>query len=248
MSGHMTVTRLGDPESPSYLVRRGDSFWSEWHLDETEAAELARALRREAGQCDGQLQPLLGSVGQVLRVGLCQIPQADLFEPRQRGIHLGAFQHVPGPQPARRCHQQLQVLQHGDGFEGLRDLEGACHPELLALRRPQPIDALAGPADFALGQPVLAGDARKRGGLARAIGPDQRHAFTGVDLEAHALDGLHPAEMLDELAHVQRHLEPPGSAGLAARRAPFMRCSNPSSPEGDSNMIAITNTPSAPRQ
>lgn len=47
MSGHMTVTRLGDPESPS-LVRRGDLFWSEWYLDETEAAELARALR-EAG-------------------------------------------------------------------------------------------------------------------------------------------------------------------------------------------------------
>lgn len=45
MSGHMTVTRLGDPESPGYLVKRGDSFWSEWHLDETEAAELARALR-----------------------------------------------------------------------------------------------------------------------------------------------------------------------------------------------------------
>lgn len=48
MNGHMTVTRLGAPESPSYLVKRGDSFWSEWYLDETEAAELARVLR-EAG-------------------------------------------------------------------------------------------------------------------------------------------------------------------------------------------------------
>lgn len=48
MSGHMTVTKLGGPESPGYLVKRGDSFWSEWYLDETEATELARALR-EAG-------------------------------------------------------------------------------------------------------------------------------------------------------------------------------------------------------
>lgn len=48
MSEHMTVTRLGTPESPGYLVRRGESFWSEWYLDGDEAAELARALR-EAG-------------------------------------------------------------------------------------------------------------------------------------------------------------------------------------------------------
>lgn len=48
MNEHMTVTRLGAPESPSYLVKRGDSFWSEWYLDETEAAELARVLH-EAG-------------------------------------------------------------------------------------------------------------------------------------------------------------------------------------------------------
>lgn len=48
MSEHMTVTRLGRPEAPGFLVRRGESFWSEWYLDEVEAAELARALR-EAG-------------------------------------------------------------------------------------------------------------------------------------------------------------------------------------------------------
>lgn len=46
MNGHMTVTRLGALESPGYLVRRGDSFWSEWYLDESEAVELAETLRK----------------------------------------------------------------------------------------------------------------------------------------------------------------------------------------------------------
>lgn len=45
MGTDITVTQLGSPADPTYLVRRGDEFWSEWYLSRSEAQRLASELR-----------------------------------------------------------------------------------------------------------------------------------------------------------------------------------------------------------
>lgn len=45
MGTDITVTQLGSPADPTYLVRRGDEFWSKWHLSRSEAQRLASELR-----------------------------------------------------------------------------------------------------------------------------------------------------------------------------------------------------------
>ena len=102
-------------------------------------------------------------------------------------------------------------------------------------RRPA-IDALPAPKNLACRWHVLPGNAGKGGGLPRAIGANERHAFARLHLKTNTLDSLDTIEMLDQIFDLQRHAEP------------FRRFIKPSRPEGASTMINITNNPNAPRQ
>ncbi len=89
---------------------------------------------------------------------------------------------------------------------------------------------------------VLAGDASKGGGLARAIGAYQGHALARQHLKAHAVHRTDTVKVLDQLLDLQHQrrssrLEKPGS-----------RPTSPIKPEGDATMISMMKTPSSPRQ
>src|SRR5438128_1878173 len=90
---------------------------------------------------------------------------------------------------ARKC--ELNVLGHGHGAEGRRDLKGAADAEPPDLARRQSDDASIGKADFAVVGHYLPVDDVEAGRLAGAIGSDQRKEFTLADIEADIVDRLH---------------------------------------------------------
>ena len=64
----------------------------------------------------------------------------------------------------------------------------------------------------------------QRGGLARAVGPEEADALAGRDGDADAIDGVHIAEALHQVAGLQDGFHDVGvSRSPSARAAPFRR-------------------------
>ena len=114
-------------------------------------------------------------------------------------------------------------------------MKSARHTPAQPLRRAQPVHALAAPQHGPVGQAMLPGNAGKAGRFTRPVGANQGHALAHLHVKTDAFDGLHPAEVLDQTTHLQRH-----------GRRHF--CKKPNKPDGDTTMISITSSPRAPRQ
>ena len=123
------------------------------------------------------------------------LPQADVLE-RARHAELG--------DPVGRR------VQNGCGEElfGLLALVALLH---LALRMVAD-DRLAHEADLTVRRLIHAGDGVERGGLARAVGTDERDDLALVDLKAQVVDGDDAAELhrnIVETQNVLAHFSPP---------------------------------------
>ena len=70
-------------------------------------------------------------------------------------------------------------------------------------RRSQLFERLAVPQDMPARQRILAGNAGKTGRFTRAVGADQRHAFSGGNVKAHAIDRMDAAKIFHDLLNLQ---------------------------------------------
>ena len=123
------------------------------------------------------------------------LPQADVLE-RARHAELG------DPVGRRVEHGHLNE------FPGLLALVILLH---LALRMVAD-DRLAHEADLTVRRLIHAGDGVERGGLARAVGADERDDLALVDLKAQVVDGDDAAELhrnIVETQNVLAHFSPP---------------------------------------
>src|SRR5690606_37486133 len=82
-------------------------------------------------------------------------------------------QHVE-PDAAARLHREAHVLHHGELREEVGELEGATEPQARAARRAQAGDVAPAEAHDAGAGAQLAGDQVEEGGLAGAVGTDDR--------------------------------------------------------------------------
>jgi hypothetical protein len=103
----------------------------------------------------------------------------------------------------------LEVLQHRHLGEDLAPFrahrDAAAHDGVAG----QTVDALAFELDASGTHGHQAADALQRGALAGAVGPDQRHAFGGVDHEADAVQHVGLAVTGPQVAHLQHQCAPP---------------------------------------
>ena len=110
--------------------------------------------------------------------------------------HLRREQHVlPPAGVAVAVAADEQVLQHGGVLEQLDVLEGAGDAEAGDLVGREMGDLLALEGDEARSRPVQAADEVEDGGLAGAVGADQREHLVRPHLEGDVVDGLEAAEL-----------------------------------------------------
>ena len=88
------------------------------------------------------------------------------------------------------------VVEHGEACERLDQLEGAADAGAADLVRPPAVDAPAVEAHEPRIGPVDAGDHVEAGGLAGAVGADQRHDLALADRKGEVLGGAQPLEAL----------------------------------------------------
>src|SRR5207244_12326941 len=88
--------------------------------------------------------------------------------------------------------------------KGPRVLKSAGHAALHDFPGPQASDVLAAENDAPrIGAQDL-GDQAQKGGLPRAVGPDQAHDLVARKLEAHRVDGGEAAETLGERVNAEK--------------------------------------------
>jgi len=95
--------------------------------------------------------------------------------------------------------RHLNVLHHGQRRKSLGDLEGAAHPQPPNGAGLAAHQFLAVEQDGALVGPELAVDHVEGGGLARAVGADQRQQLTRREVEADTVHGLHTTKGLAQV-------------------------------------------------
>jgi hypothetical protein len=94
---------------------------------------------------------------------------------------------------------QQQVLEHRGVLEQLDVLEGARDAAPGDLVRGHAGDVLVAEDEPPVGGLVDARDEVEDGGLARAVGPDDREHLAHLDLEGHRVDGPDAAEAHPEV-------------------------------------------------
>ncbi len=115
------------------------------------------------------------------------------------------------------------VLAHGKTLERFGGLEGPCQPLRHDAVRRIAGDVAAVEADGSGLRRDLAGEHVEQGGLAGAVGPDQRDEFSGLDVEADVRERPERAE-----SHRGR-LDPEQSFGHERRSAVEVRMARPAS-------------------
>src|SRR6266542_2098637 len=185
-------------------------------------------------QRPGQLHALLQTVGQPPRRRLAD--RLDLEEVDDP-LHERAVRELLPPRgpPPERIEQEVaphleqapghdvvehaHALEQGDVLEGARDAEGG------HVRRRQTGAVAAVEGDPSLVRAVEAADGVQQGGLARAVGADDRDDLTATDLEAHAVEGQQRSEPHADAVDLEQGPARAGRyhAGLTALFDPLKR-------------------------
>ena len=177
-----------------FLVHAGHRFIEQEHfrLQRERPSELDALLQAIGERAGGKLAQVLEleELEQVLDL----LAVRDLFLLRQAPVHergedARAHAHVPA---------EHEVVEHAHALEERDVLEGARNPALGNAARRQVGDVLALERDAPAVGPVEAADHVEQRRLAGAVGPDDREDLAPADLEAHVIDGHHPAEMLGD--------------------------------------------------
>ena len=162
-------------------------------------------------------QPLLLAMGEDTGEAVPQVFQADHFQHFIDAVPELWFHHggERGQYPLVRRHGQLQVLEHGEGFEHRGFLELAADAQRGDVRLVHGEQVVAAAEPHRAGVwPGFTGDDVHHGGFAGAVGADNAAQFTVVDGEVEVVDGLeavkahvHAFQVQDgAVAHVHRGL------------------------------------------
>ena len=134
-----------------------------------------------------------------------------------------------------RDERHLHVLAHGHGLERGGDLERAAHAQRPHRARVEAGDVAARKEDAPGVGRELAVDEVEAGGLAGAVGADQRQQTAGLHAEGDAVDRLDAAERLLEAARLQHRLAhdaPCSGITLATALAPSQEAPDQALREG----------------
>jgi hypothetical protein len=202
------------------------------------------------GQRHGQLHPLHVAIGQRTAGAQRLRRHAHLIEQRQRiGTPVVLRARPERKQaPVRRQQGHLHVFHHGERGKGFSDLKGAPHALLPDGARRQAGNVHPGQLDGARIGPQLAAHHVEGGGLARAVGPDQRQHLAGRQRKIHAIDRQHTAKGLAQASHLQQWWRCAHGALLRACQRRARSRANPASPCGNSSTSASMVPPSTARQ
>ena len=165
-----------------------------------------------------------------------------LGQPREQAVDT-AQRLGPARAARRRPRAQLQVLQHGHGGKELAPFGNVGDAGRHHGRRAQAADPPAVQRHGAPAQRQQAGHGPQRGGLARAVAPDERDDLAGAHLERDAPHGHDvPVARLDAVKPEQRSSPrrpgrprspadpgppPPAVPRRCARRSSGRRCAGP---------------------
>ena len=179
------------------------------------------------GQRQREGHALAGFLGDVGRHLMGQMRQADEVE-RRLGLLAaqplflaqapGVEQHVGQPRRRAQPVADDQVVEHRRAVEQGRGLERARHAEPGDLVRAQAGHVLPLEQDLARTRRVRAGDQVEEGGLAGAIGADDRVDMAGFERHGHVVHRGQPAEFLGEVADLKHSRLRGGWSGRAAAR------------------------------
>ena len=128
------------------------------------------------------------------------------------------------------------VLVHAELGERLGDLEGTHHAAPRDLVHRQAGDVFAQQLDTPAVDRQEAGDRGEQRGLARAVGPDQRHDAALINRQCGVVDGPQAAEDLGQSGNFQHHF-----ATFAKRGLRFLKRSI--SPLGRKAMMTTSSAP-----
>src|SRR2546430_5784974 len=125
--------------------------------------------------------------------GVAGLRMAPLLEPREIGVHLLQVLAQPGAQGAPRVRAGEQVFLDGQVLEAVPPLHHLADAALHQPGRIELVDALAAEHDLALRHLAALGaqqvrDGLQRGGLAGAVGAEQRDDLALLHLERHPLE------------------------------------------------------------
>jgi hypothetical protein len=133
------------------------------------------------------------------------IGHPDLFEQGERLLAIEAAGFGPeAPRPTVPGKQRLlDILSHGHGGEGLRDLKGPSDAEPPDAARRKAHHLVPAELDAAGVRAQLAAQAVEAGCLAGAVRSDQGEQLARVQPEAHILDRPDAAKRLGEPPHLE---------------------------------------------
>src|SRR5207244_8884283 len=153
------------------------------------------------GGCD--LQRSLAPVGQLDGDGVGVGPQVHVVEQLERPSVEGGEAALRLPEvegsPELALQGDADVLQHRHAGKDRGDLEAADHSAARDVRRALFGDVLAVVEDAAPGGGEEARQEVEDGGLARAVGPDERVDGAALDAQIHAVHGDETVEFLGQL-------------------------------------------------
>ena len=152
--------------------------------------------------------------------------------------------------PLRLIERHLHVLGDRHGHERLGDLEGAAEAQAPDAARRQAGNVLVGEPDTAAVGRELAADHVEDGGLAGAVGADDRQQPPGVEAKRHVARGHHAAERLAQRLDAQKAHAAALSRGAAGPRPKrdLSSMAPPTMPRGKASTMAMMARPSSARQ
>ena len=175
---------------------------------------------RLAGQRHGDLELALLAVAERCRVGVRAGAEADGLEAALGGLaQLAILAHVA--QEAERMavvclDGERHVVERAELAQHRGDLERTAEPQPHARIGRQMGDVAAGKADRAGVRGEIAGELADQGGLAGAVGPDQRVDLARPHVDGDVVGREQTAETLDQAVGGQQRLR--HDASPAARR------------------------------
>jgi ABC-type iron transport system FetAB ATPase subunit len=208
------------------LDGRARELIADFNLDvyaDAPAVDLSYGRKRACG-----LEPLALGQRQAVRRNLGAALEAEPLEDAHR--RLPRRSDVGGPAERADHH----VLDHGERAERLHDLECAADPGMAGAIRAPAGDVEAAQRHAPGIRPVDAGDQVEAGGLAGAVGSDQRDDLAAANGEAHVVDRLEAAEALRDALDDEE---------LVAHASPSRARSHGHSPPGRSVMMSSRSSP-----
>src|SRR6266436_5362149 len=197
---------------------------------------------RRAGDGASQLELAHLDLGQIARQALRLLGEPDIGQKRLAALadrRTRKPRAVPGID--RVEERDAQIVEEAEAAERLGQLKAACQPQPRALVRGQAVDPAPVEEDAATVVVQCAAQAVDERALARAVGPNEPKALTGLDRNVDAFERHEPAKAFAEPADFEDRLGHQRS--LARRRL----CTSPTMPLGAMTTKRISRTPTINR-